>query len=54
MHIDDIKLFAKNGKELEILIQAVRIYSEIIGMEFGIEKCTMLIMKSKNDKWRKE
>ena len=33
----DIKLFAKH---------AVRMYNENIGMEFGIEKCVMLIMKS--------
>ena len=44
--MDDIKLFAKNEKELETLIQAVRIYSQDIGMEFGIEKCVMLVMKS--------
>ena len=41
MYIDKIKLFAKNAKELEILIQAVRIYSENISMEFAIEKCAM-------------
>ena len=46
MYMDDIKLFAKNEKELEILIHTVRIYSRDIGMEFGIEKCAMLIMKS--------
>ena len=46
MHIDDIKRFAKNEKELETLIHTVRIYSQDIGMEFGIEKCTLLIMKS--------
>ena len=39
MYIDDLKLFAKkNEKELETLIHAVRIYSEDIGMKFGIEK----------------
>ena len=47
MCMDDIKLFAKNGKELETLIQTVRIYSEDVGMDFGIEKCAMLIMKSR-------
>ena len=46
MNMDDIKLFAKNEKELETLIHAVRIYSQDIGMEFGIEKCAMLVMKS--------
>ena len=46
MYMDDIKLFAKDEKELETLIHAVRIYSQDIGMEFGIEKCAMLVMKS--------
>ena len=46
IYMDDIKLFAKNEKELETLIHAVRIYSQEIGMEFGIEKCAMLVMKS--------
>ena len=36
----------KNEKELETLIHAVRIYSQDIGMECGIEKCAMLVMKS--------
>ena len=46
MYMEDIKLFAKNEKELETLIHTVRIYSQDIGMEFGIEKCAMLVMKS--------
>ena len=46
MYMDDIKLFAKNKKEQETLIHAVRIYSQDIGMEFGIERCAMLVMKS--------
>ena len=44
--MDNIKQFAKNEKELEILIQAVRIYSQDIGMECSIEKCAMPVMKS--------
>ena len=50
MYMDDITLFAKNEKELETIIQAVRIYSDDIGMEYGIEKCAMLIMKS----WKRQ
>ena len=46
MYMDDIKLFAKNVKERETLIHTVRIYSQDIGMEFGIEKCALLVMKS--------
>ena len=44
--MDDIKLFSKYKKELENRIHAVRIYSQDIGMEFGVEKCAMLVMKS--------
>ena len=33
-------------KGLETLIHTVSIYSRDIGMEFGIEKCAMLVMKS--------
>ena len=46
MYMDNIKLFAKNVKELETLIQAVEIYNQDIGMEFGIEKFAILIMRS--------
>ena len=46
MYTNNIKLFTKNEKELETLIHAVRIYNQDIGMEFGIEKCAMLVMKS--------
>ena len=49
MNMDDIKLFAKNKEELETPTHAVRIYSQDIGMEFGIEKCAMQVMKS--GKW---
>ena len=45
MYVDDIKLFAKNEKELETLIHAVRIYNQDVGMEFGIGKCAMLVIK---------
>ncbi len=45
MYMDDIKLFAKNEKELETFIHTVRIYNQDIGMEFGIEKCAMLVIK---------
>ena len=40
------KVFAKNEKERETLMQKIRIYSQDIGMEFDIEKCTLLIKKS--------
>ena len=46
MFMDDIKLFAKSEKELETLIQVVKIYNQGIRVKFSIEKCAMLIMKS--------
>ena len=45
MNMDDIKLFTKNEKELETLIQTLRMYSQDIGMEFSMGKCAMLVMK---------
>ena len=41
MYMDDIKLFAKNEKELKTLIHAIIKYSHDIGMEFR-----MSIMRS--------
>ena len=54
MYMDDIKLFAKNEKELETLIHAVRIYSQDIGMEFGIGKCLCSSWKVANNIWLME
>ena len=52
MQKDDIKLFAKNKKELETLINTISIYS--LGMEFVIEKYATLFMRSRKNKRRKE
>ena len=38
-------MFAKNEKDLENLIKAVKIYNEDRGMEFGIKICVILRMK---------
>ena len=46
--MDDIKLFAKNEKELETLKQTARIYSQDIGMELGIQECA----NASNVKWQ--
>ena len=44
MYMDDVKVFAENEKELVILIQTIRIYSQDIGMEFDIEKYDMMCL----------
>ena len=51
MYMDDIRLFAKNEKELETHIHAVRIYSQDIGAEFGIKNVPWSSWKVANDIW---
>ena len=43
--MDDLKLYARNENQLDLLIQTVRIISKDIGMKFGIEKCAVLVLK---------
>ena len=52
-HVDGIKVSAKN-EELETLIEIIRIYSQDIGMEFDIGKCTKIVMKigKKEKQWK--
>ena len=45
LYMDDLKLYAKNEKELDSLVQTVRVFSNDIGMQFGLDKCAVLIMK---------
>ena len=40
--MNDLKLYSRRKKRFDTLVQAVRVFSEDIGMEFGIEKCAML------------
>ena len=43
--MDDFKLYAMKMKELDSLLKTVRVFRKDIGIDFGIEKCSMLIMK---------
>ena len=45
LFMDDLKLYASNEKSLESLIQTVRVFSNDIGIEFGVEKCAVLTIK---------
>ena len=45
LFMDDLKLQAENEKGLESLVQTVRIFSDDIGMEFGMDKCATLVLK---------
>ena len=40
-----MKLYSRSKKGLDSLVQKVRVFSDDIGMEFGIEKCAMLVME---------
>ena len=42
MFMDDIKMLGKGTKEIDTLVQTVRIISGDIRMEFGIEKCALV------------
>ena len=41
--MNDLKVYSPIDKGLDSLVQTVRVFSEGIGMEFGIEKCAMLV-----------
>ena len=45
--MDDLKIFGKSEKQLETLVNTARIFSGDICMEFGIEKCRMILMKKR-------
>ena len=44
LHMDDLKLIAKS-EELQKQIQTVKIFSNDINMEFGLEKCAKITFK---------
>ena len=45
LFMDDLKLYSPIKKGLDSSIQTVHVFSEDIGMEFGIEKCAMLVLE---------
>ena len=46
LFVDDVKLFAKSENQIDSLVQTVHIFSEDIGMQFGIKTCGVLIMET--------
>ena len=42
--MDDLKLYRQNKKQVDKLVDTVQIFSENIGMEFRISKCTTLFL----------
>ena len=45
--MDDFKLYSRNEKELDSLVQTISVFSKDIGIEFGIEKCAMLAIEKR-------
>merc|ERR1712100_203692 len=45
LFMDDLKLYAKDEADLDKLINVVSVFSRDIGMEFGLDKCAVLVMK---------
>ena len=43
--MDDLKLYAKSERELDSLIQTVMIFSDDVGMVFGLDKCAVLVLQ---------
>ena len=48
LFMDDLKLYSRSEKGLNSLVQTVRVFSDDIGMEFGIGKCAMLVIEKGN------
>ena len=46
--MDDLKLYAKNEEQIDSFLRAVLKFNTDIGMEFGIKKCGVLIIKREN------
>ena len=45
LFMDDLKLYSRSEEGLGSLVETVRIFSEDVGVEFGIKKCVMLAME---------
>ena len=45
LFMDDLKLFAKNRNQMDSLVKTVHVFSTDIGMELGLSKCGVLVLK---------
>ena len=45
--MNDLKMYAKIERELNSVIQAVGIFSDDVTMVFDLDKCAVLVLKSK-------
>ena len=47
LFMDDLKLYSRSEKGLDSLVRTVRVFIEDVGMEFGIEKCAILVTEKR-------
>ena len=45
LFLGNLKLYSRNEKELDSLVQTIHVFGVDIRMEFGIEKCAMLVIE---------
>ena len=45
MVMDDLKMYAKTERKLDLFIQTMGIFSDDVSMVFGLDKCAVLVMK---------
>ena len=45
LFMDDLKLYGRSEKGWDSLVQTVRVFSKDIGLEFGVEKCAILVVE---------
>ena len=43
--MDELKLFGKSNDQIDSLVNTLYTFTEDIGMEFGIKKCGILVLK---------
>ena len=44
MVMDDLKMYAKTERKLDLFIQTMGIFSDDVSMVFGLDKCAALVM----------
>jgi len=42
LYMNDLKLFARSETQMEVLLQTVLIFSDDVGLSFGLDKCAKL------------
>ena len=45
LFMSDLKLYGRSKDELEMLVETVKLFSDDVGMKFGLEKCGVLVVE---------